>query len=373
MRIGLLTADYPPQHSDIADHVQHMARGLVQAGHQVHVVTSPHGSERDRVTERDGLTIHRPAIPRGRLLYPWMLSRWLFRFLARTPLDQLHVHGMQPLAATRSLPVPVTLTCHLSDCPDLSESTAAQRQKLAGLLRPVQQIIATSSELADAVSSLGYTGAVHHIPPGVDVDRFAPGPAAQRDWWGVAPDECAILLAQPLTEQDGACVFARAINRLRAPGWQVVFTSDGPARKSVEQILEAGNRDSRCVFLDSDPTGDMPEIYRSANIAVLPSARTAAGVTGRQALSSGLPLVGTRIPGHVSLIREFETGLLVEPDNATELAATLDRLIQDPGSRYAMGCQARELAVAEFRWDQITAQTIDVLTQSTPQPGRRAA
>jgi glycosyltransferase involved in cell wall biosynthesis len=64
----------------------------------------------------------------------------------------------------------------------------------------------------------------------------------------------------------------------------------------------------------------------------------------REALILGKPVVGTRAGGIPQLIADGETGLLVEPDNASALAAALESLLDAPERRAQMGEAALRFA-----------------------------
>ena len=359
MHIGLVSADFYPNVGGVAAHVVELGKALVELGHTVDVVTLPLGDQRQRVSELHGMTVHRPAIPKGQPLYSWLLSGWLRKFTAKQKLDVLHVHGVRPLEATRGLPVPIVFTNHTSGFLKRVEKGESERKRVAKRLMHVARVLAPSDELVEATKTVGYTGPVDFISNGVDTDRFSPGPASRREWWGVAPEEVVVLLARRLVEKNGVTVFADAVTRLKSRGWQVVFAGDGAERANVERILEAGDRMDRCVFLDSVPNAEMPDVYRSADISVLPSFMEATSITGLESMATGLPLVGTRVGGIPTLIKHEETGLMVDSHNAGQLAEALDRLIDDPGLRFMMGGRARERAVEFFSWSRIAQQTVD--------------
>jgi glycosyltransferase involved in cell wall biosynthesis/GT2 family glycosyltransferase len=63
-----------------------------------------------------------------------------------------------------------------------------------------------------------------------------------------------------------------------------------------------------------------------------------------EAMSKGRPVIATRAGGHVDMVDDGETGLLVEPGDAAGLAEAMARLIDDERLRERLGRQARERA-----------------------------
>ena len=174
-----------------------------------------------------------------------------------------------------------------------------------------------------------------------------------------------VLLARRLVEKNGVVVFADAVTRLKNPA-RIVFAGDGAERRKVEQILRDGGCLDRCVFLGNVPNPDMPDIYRAADLSVLPSFMEATSITGLESMATGLPLVGTRVGGIPALINDEETGLLVNSHDPAALAVAMDRLIADSGLRAKMGQAARQRAADHFSWNRIAAQTVDVYDICTP-------
>jgi glycosyltransferase involved in cell wall biosynthesis len=67
-----------------------------------------------------------------------------------------------------------------------------------------------------------------------------------------------------------------------------------------------------------------------------------------EAMAAGLPIVASRVGGVPEQIADGETGLLVEPGDADELAAALTRLTQDADLRARIGAAARTRAEQAF-------------------------
>lgn len=357
MRIGLVSVDFLPNIGGVAAHVAELGKSLARLGHETHIITIPIGAARQPISRWEGMTIHRPFIINRKPLFSWMMNRWLRTFLRKTPLDVLHVHGLRPLEATRGLPLPVIFTNHTSGFLKRIQKGPAEYRKLMRRMGHIVQVFAPSQELVEATRQIGYSGPVQFISNGVDTQRFCPGPGHQRAAWGVQNDQVAVLLARRLVEKNGVTVFAEAVTKLAHRHVRIIFAGDGAERSRVEQILKRGQMLDSSVMLGSVPNDHMPDVYRSADISVLPSFMEATSITGLESMACGLPLVGTRVGGIPTLVDEGKTGLLVEPGAPDKLASALDQLIGDPRRRGQMGQQARERAVQHFSWDSIAAET----------------
>jgi glycosyltransferase involved in cell wall biosynthesis len=93
---------------------------------------------------------------------------------------------------------------------------------------------------------------------------------------------------------------------------------------------------------------DMPEVIRRAHVHVVPSRWDEPfGLTTVEGMASGLAVVASRTGGSPEVVGE--AGLFFERDNAEELAARLEELLDDPALRRELAGKARERAT-RFTW-----------------------
>ncbi len=203
------------------------------------------------------------------------------------------------------------------------EKGQSERNRLARQLAHISHVLAPSQELCDATALVGYQGPIDFIPNGVDTDRFAPGKSPIREELGISEEEVIILLARRLVEKNGVTVFAEAVAALKELPVRLLFAGDGDERNKVEQILRDNGMFDQSIFLGGVPNPQMPDIYRAADISVLPSFMEATSITGLESMACGIPLVGTTVGGIPTLINDKETGLLVPPGDPTTLGETL--------------------------------------------------
>ncbi|MCE2494118.1 MAG: glycosyltransferase family 4 protein [Alphaproteobacteria bacterium] len=365
MRILILTSEFPPCVGGIANHVYELSRHLALLNNDVTVFT--HDEDHDGMVEPP----HTAAILRerfwlsGKPFYDFRLTAWLRRYLSTMRPDLVHVHGMKPLAATRSCAdVPVIFTNHSSGFLKRSAASPRRRARTVRLLQHLATIIAPSRELLAATSEIGYTGPVHYIPNGVDTDKFrhdAEARARIRVSWDIGADEPVILLARRLVDKNGVHDFAQACGALSDTSVRVVIAGEGSERPVMEATFDGLGLSDRIRFLGLVPNTEMPGIYSAADLAVLPSHMEATSIAGLEAMACGLSMVGTKVGGIPDLIENGSTGLLVPPRAPEALGKALRKLIEAPGRRRAFGAAARQKAVTEFSWLTIAESTLEIL------------
>jgi len=359
MRICLITSEFPPIIGGIASHVYELARALITDGVQVTVIHPSTISDANVNAQLPGGIVIRPRLMKAQPFYTWQLKCWLKRNLKIEDYDLVHVHGVRPLAAVKNLGLPVVFTNHSSGFLARQSAGLVRKFRTRLLLRGIDLLLGPSDELVKSARVFGYNGPAKMIANGVDASRFNSGPSSKRSEWGIAADDIVIVLARRLVPKNGVVYFARAITLLHSQKTKIVIAGDGVDRKEMERILTDAGRQDQCLFLGGIPNRDMLDIYRAADIAVLPSLAEATSIAGLEAMACGLPLVGTSVGGIPAIIADGQSGIIVPPRNPDALAEALRRLISDRSMRLSMGEYARRRVDEEFSWPRIAKQTLE--------------
>jgi glycosyltransferase involved in cell wall biosynthesis len=89
-----------------------------------------------------------------------------------------------------------------------------------------------------------------------------------------------------------------------------------------------------------------PELLAAADVFALSSRRRSEGLPTvvLEAMASGVAVVATRVGSTPEVVHSGEDGLLVDPENADELAGAIDALARDPEARRRLGLSGVEVA-----------------------------
>lgn len=116
-------------------------------------------------------------------------------------------------------------------------------------------------------------------------------------------------------------------------------------------------------------------LYARAGAFVLPTLREAFGLAFLEAMSFGLPCIGSRLEAIPEIVSAGETGLLVPPRDPAALAAAMRSLLDDPARAAAMGEAGRARVEQRFGWDRAVRRILDVIEAGASgrarAPGRR--
>ncbi|MGN7611958.1 glycosyltransferase family 4 protein [Magnetococcales bacterium HHB-1] len=364
LHIVMVTADFPPNIGGIATHVDALSHALAKMGHQITVLTLPLAQNDQRRSQEENLTIYRPPIPKAKPFYSWMLKYWLQGFLKKNRVDLIHVHGLRPLEASKCSKIPVFFTNHTSGFLKRIKKGPAERKRLKKRLEHLVHLFAPSQELLDAAQSVvGFSGPGTFIPNGVDCEQFSPG-TDQRARYQISQTTTIILLARRLVDKNGVIPFAKSLAFLKDENIHVLFAGSGPEEPKVQKIVQSAGMTEKTHFLGNVAHHDMVELYRMADISVLPSLMEATSITGLESMACGVPLVGTRVGGIPALIKDQYSGFLVPKEDPKALAEALKQLVYDPEKRQQMGQNSRQIALEKFQWSVIAGQTEKVYRQT---------
>lgn len=137
-------------------------------------------------------------------------------------------------------------------------------------------------------------------------------------------------------------IFLEAAARLgeKHPKMEFVLVGDGDLRPGLEKLAAQLGLGNRVVFLGE--RHDIPAVLASAEISVLPSISESLSNSIMESMAAGVPVVACRVGGNAELIRDGESGFLVSPENAEEMAERIDQLVRDPELRKSFGAAARK-------------------------------
>ena len=214
---------------------------------------------------------------------------------------------------------------------------------------------------------------------GVDVRRFDPDRfadeerAAVRSSLGLPSDSVVVGCVGRLVREKGFLELFAAAQLTKANVTLLVVGPEDPQKgdalptRAIEEARQAG-----VVF--AGHREDIDRIYLAMDIFVLASHREGFPRAAMEAAAMGLPVVATDIRGCRQVVASGETGLLVPPGNAKELACALDALAIDARLRADMGHAARQRAERLFDEGDVVEKVLAVYDRkSRARTNRRAA
>lgn len=108
------------------------------------------------------------------------------------------------------------------------------------------------------------------------------------------------------------------------------------------------------------PGSELPRYYEQADIFALLSIEEGLALVIPQAMAMGLPIVATPNTGAEAVMRPNIDGLLVPIRDPTRAAEAIQRLVDEPDLRQAMGIAARQRVSDGFSWVDYGNRAADI-------------
>jgi glycosyltransferase involved in cell wall biosynthesis len=157
----------------------------------------------------------------------------------------------------------------------------------------------------------------------------------------------AAMIAQLIPRKGHRHLLAALPAVLRAqPALHIALLGKGALRQELEREAQRKGLAANVHFLGFRE--DLPGLLGCVDFLVHPADMEGLGVSLLQGAAAGLPLIGSRAGGIPEIVRQDESGLLIEPANIPALAHAMTRLATDPGLRERLGAGARRLVAREF-------------------------
>jgi glycosyltransferase involved in cell wall biosynthesis len=392
--VVMVTSSYPRFPGDgVGSFIEPIAKGVAALGHDVHVVAPWHPAI-TRGTSEDGVFFHfyKYALTSSMNVFGYahglkadtdlraaawaaapaaLAAGWFkaWRVAAKRRATIMHAHwvvpgGVQAALAAGRLPLVVSL--HGSDV------YVAERNRLIGagaraVFRRAGWVTACSADLATRANALGaHPDHTETLPYGVDTSRFEPSPEARlaiRQALGIG-EAPLVFSAGRLVRKKGFEFLIDAAQQLRTtvPGLRVVIAGEGDLRAVLD--ARAAATAGAVVLLGNQSQDAIARYSAAADVIAVPSVHDEAGnVDGLpnfalEALSSGTPVVATRVGGLPDAIQDGVTGRLVPERDAAALATALGELLADAATARRLGAAARDHVARTFGWPRVAERLV---------------
>lgn len=204
--------------------------------------------------------------------------------------------------------------------------------------------------------------------PGIR-DRLALFPTAARDHGGrqiARPDGAPlnILFSGRLGERKGSRQLVEALGRIASePGWRVDMTGDGEIgqTRSAVRALALEDRVSVPGWVSDETHAALVE---RAEMLVLPSFDENLPLSVVEAFARGIAVVATPVGAVGEIVKDGETGLIVEPGDVDGLSHAILRLLRDADLRHTLGANARRVFEERLDVEIYTERLISIWAQA---------
>ncbi|WP_181905890.1 glycosyltransferase [Microbacterium bovistercoris] len=374
-----------PDINGAARFAERLAAGLVERGHDVHVVAPNTRYRRSathtEVIEGEPLTMHRlPSVrwlPHDwlRFIWPWRSKHYARKVLTEVQPDIVHIQshiiigrGLARIARQRGIPIVATnhvMAENILDHTAMPEFVNAPVLKLAWddaerTLRMARAVTTPTRKAADFLEKTIDISGVVPVSCGIDRRNYTPV---------IAPREKnRMLFVGRLTGEKQVDVVLRAMTRLD-PALDVHFdiAGGGDQRKNLEHLAAQLGLSDRVTFHGRVTDEQLRDLYSRASLFVIASIAELQSIVTMEAMASALPVVGADAVALPHLVHDGENGYLFEPGNVDDLAAKITRVFTASPAEYERMQRASLDGVAVHDINR-TLDTFEALYRDEPLP-----
>lgn len=226
--------------------------------------------------------------------------------------------------------------------------------------RQVDGFIAASHAIKSILVSDGIPAArIEVVHDGIDVDKIARRPATDlhAEYW--LPHGVPVIAnVGALVGHKGQkyLIDAMPIVLREVPDAHLVIFGEGELRLALEKQIKQLKLTKRVLLPGFRE--DVLSLVKTADLFVMSSVTEGLGSAVLDAMAMGQAVVGTNAGGIPEAVIPYETGLLVEPGNAADLAGAVVTLLKDPQLRKTYGDAGRQRVARHFGVDRLVDATL---------------
>jgi D-inositol-3-phosphate glycosyltransferase len=282
-------------------------------------------------------------------------------WLARERWGVPHVHTPHTLAKVKNRLIAA------GDRPEPKARVIGEEQVVAESDRLVANTRFEAQDLASYYDADPTKLAV--VQPGVDLDRFRPGPAdAARARLGLPARGQIVSFVgriQPLKAPD---VLISALASLRSEDVTLVICG-GPSGSGLErptaliELAESLGVAGSVRFLPPKTGPALADLYRASDLVAVPSHNESFGLVALEAQACGTPVVAAAVGGLVTAVQDGVSGVLVDGHDPHDWAHVLAKLLHSPNRRLQLSVGAVRHA-NNFSWDRTAGGLLRVYREA---------
>ena len=144
---------------------------------------------------------------------------------------------------------------------------------------------------------------------------------------------------------------------------RLILVGDGDELDSCRSFVQENCLEERVFFMGARPGGDC--WFNGGDVGILLSIEPEAfGLVLLEAMSRAKPVIASNMGGFVEIVKDGETGILVDPQSAEDVARSIVALAEDESLRQRMGAAARARWQQHYRAERMLEDYIRVFSRS---------
>lgn len=365
LRILIATDVFYPTTGGVPVAILALTKGLVARGHEL-LLMAPSNSPRTYLETFEGIRVRRvgsfPVNSKRSLRLPFNIfeiSRTISEFLP----DVIHVctpgiicenavkvgqkRGIALVGTNHVIEDNLLSPYHLPKALEIAIGNFLFNRILT-LYKKLDRVAAPSPFAAKHFIEQGLED-VQPISNGVYLDHYLESSEKEGEKLGKAlklGSKIVVLYVGRLDKEKRVDVLLRAVAEVKSNKFKLVIVGDGVDAVKLKSLAKNLGIESKVSFLGYIVNDHLPNLYRLADIFVMPGDAELQSISTLEAMASGLPVIACDSKALPDLVEHGVNGYLYEKNNYKSCAKYLEELVADGELREKMG-KAGLLAVQE--------------------------
>lgn len=223
-----------------------------------------------------------------------------------------------------------------------------------------KRIIAISEAVREALLSRGYpVGKVTVVLNGISDPRNENLPLrhVMRARLDVPESTPLIVTSSRLEKEKAVDVLIRAMGQVvsRLPDARCLIAGEGTERPELERLIDEAGLTRSVSLLGF--RSDVLAMVAAADVFALPSPAEPFGLALLESMALGIPTVATSVGGPPEILDSGKAGWLVAPNDPTQMAEAIHRILQEPGLASEFSHRGRQRFLEHFTARKMALQT----------------
>ena len=200
------------------------------------------------------------------------------------------------------------------------------------------------------------------LPEAIDLSKFK---------YSQPPHNKILLTLAAMFAHEGIEVAIRAMKEITyaEPDAMLNVLGDGPQMNNLKGLVEELGLTGNVQFHGYVANEEVPSFFEQSRIVLLPAYVKSGGMTIKEAMAVGRPVVATKAEGHLDSIEEGHDGFLVDLGDYKEMAKASIRLLRDYDLCIQMSINAHAKATQMYNASSTAkklAELYSILVRNNP-------
>jgi glycosyltransferase involved in cell wall biosynthesis len=389
-KICFISPEYWPLTGGTGSYVYYLSNQLIKNGFEIYVVTGANQAQDIHVNRQ--LDVSFLKIPKIPIVKSFMLAAYSNRKLQsiRKVANVDITHPQLPLTPNFAVPpnFSKTLVCTVHSTWK-GEAAAIHNEPYSRLnanekflvsfnrfLRFFEEGMLKRARKVIAVSHFTKWELINYykIPPnkiqvihnGVNIKKFRPTTDKRKAKvvLGFNPDDPTIVSVGRLYARKGLFTLIESMPAVvkRFPTAKFIISGKGQSDEmaKLNSYAEKIGVKSNIIFTGYTPDKDLPKLYQAADVFAFSTFYEHHPFAVLEALSTGLPVVTTKVGGIPETVDSGRNGFLVAPFSPKQFADKILFLLEHPSDAAEMGKRARQTVEDQLDWSIVVKEAMKV-------------